>query len=148
MNKTVQDVIAETQGMIYEMAADQDWDLGYFSAEYLKSDFCERAMDTIYSRFQFADAGECMDHITPEIPFKGYDDGLHFDPDVAYWIGSIYRYICFHSGYSSRYLADLLPFESMCARYEGFHTLDDIEATERICSELHEKQIDTFMEEI
>ena len=116
-----------TQGRIYEYAANLGYDMELFSNEYLKSDFCRRAMDTDYSRFQFADEEECWDFIIPEIGSKleKIDTGLYFDPDVAHWIGFTYRQICFDRKVCSKDLPDKISFETMCRYYPGLHTIDE-----------------------
>ena len=79
--------ICKTQGSIYRQMAWDSYDMKEFSNLYLHSNFCERAFDTIYSRFQIADRLECLDFIMQEIsPVPKNKDG-YFDEDVAYWIG-------------------------------------------------------------
>lgn len=69
--------ICNTQGNLYEFIAKKGFDIERFSGLYLQSDFCRRAFDTIYSRFQLADELECMDFIVPELKgkFPEFDDG-------------------------------------------------------------------------
>ena len=123
----VDDSICHTQGSIYEYAAKNGYDMKVFSEVYLKSDFCRRAFDTIYSRFQFADEEECWDFLEPEnrAEFKKLDDNKEFDIDVAYWIGFTYRQIYIESGVKSSDLADKITFETMCRYYPGLHTIDE-----------------------
>lgn len=59
--------ICYTQQRIYEHMASEKYDMRVFSDAYLKCDFCRRAMDTCYSRFQLEDVYECMDFYMPEI---------------------------------------------------------------------------------
>lgn len=57
--------ICKTQQRIYEYTASKGYDMVSFSDAYLKSDFCKRAMDSAYSRFQLETPLECagMDRI-------------------------------------------------------------------------------------
>ena len=59
--------ICDTQGRIYEYASTFGYDMEVFSKAYLCSDFCHRAMDAPYSRFQLHTEEECWDFIYPEI---------------------------------------------------------------------------------
>ena len=126
----VQECICDTQQRIYEYAARMKYDMPRFSDAYLTSDFCKRAMDAPYSRFQFADEEECFDFITPEIGEMKYAEELYFDPDVAGWIGYTYRYLAFQFGLDSRTLNRKIPFSVMCRYYPGLHTIDEEAAAE------------------
>ena len=103
-----------------------------FSDNYLKSDFCMRAMDSSYSRFQLADEEECWDFIAPEIEkdCKKLDEGAMFDPAVAFWIGFMYRYICRQTGIRSNVLRKYVSYPVMCQYYPGLHTIDEDNAVE------------------
>jgi hypothetical protein len=133
--------ICETQGRIYEYAATQGYNLEKFSPLYLQSDFCKRAMDTIYSRFQLEDELECWDFIYPEIKneLSIYEDNKTFDRNVAYWIGFTYRQSYIATGISSSDLSQLLDIKTMCDYYPGLHTIDEDEAMEIINNNLSRK---------
>lgn len=124
--------ICETQQMIYEHMCNQGYDMKSFSDAYLRSDFCRRAMDTLYSRFQLEFPTECEDFFWPEIKdqVEKMEDGLQFDVDVACWIGYTYRQLYFETQIPSRELVELIPFEVMCQYYPGMHTIDEEEAAE------------------
>ena len=130
--------ICKTQGSIYEQQAKDGYDIVIFSDLYLKSDFCRRAFDTIYSRFQIADRLECLDFILPEIGGKCRKFTTReeiFSPDVAYWIGFTYRQLYIETCISSRELSERLSFEAMCRYYPGLHTVDEYMATGIICND-------------
>jgi hypothetical protein len=76
----------------YDICETQGYNLEKFLPLYLQSDFCKRAMDTIYSRFPLEDELECWDFIYPEIKneLSIYEDNKTFDRNVAYWIGFTY----------------------------------------------------------
>lgn len=165
--------ICQTQGRIYELIADNGYDVPLFSSLFLQSDFCRRSFDTIYSRFQLADELECMDFIIPEIQdrFPGIksnpiytDGGAHiaddvpieyfrkypdtcFSPDVAYWIGFTYRQLYIETGTYSSELAERLSFGAMCRYYPGLHTVDEDMATDIICENFGLVKIQNFPQE-
>ena len=127
-NKWEQDFICDTQALIYKYAASLKYNMPAFSDAYLKSIFCERSMDSVYSRFQFADPEECMDFILPEI--GEFPAASYFDSDVASWIGWMYRKAVFFFGIKSRDLVQIISFQKMCSMYPGFHTIDEDQAME------------------
>lgn len=132
----VSECICETQARIYELAADTGYDMKAFSDAYLASSFCERAMDTVYSRFQFADAEECFDFLIPEIGERVPKGSGYFDPAVAHWIGYTYRQMAFELQMGSRELSKRLSFELMCQYYPGLHTIDEEMSAEIIMSRM------------
>ncbi len=132
----VEYIICRNQGELYRYIARHGYDLKAFSDAYLTSDFCRRAFDTTYSRFQFADEEECLDFIWPEIgEVPSLPDGQCFEPDVAFWIGFVYRQLYIKTGVCSRELLRKLPFEKMCGYYPGLHTIDEDMAIDIICKD-------------
>lgn len=124
--KGIQYDICRTQEDIYRWAAERKYDIKRFSNEYLSSDFCRRAMDSFYSRFQLCDPDECMDFVTPEIGGADkFQSELYFDEDVAGWIGWMYRFLAFETKLSSKELNSKVPFDAMCRYYPGLHTVDE-----------------------
>ena len=122
--------ICRTQADIYKYAAEHKYNMEEFSPAYLKSDFCRRAMDSEYSRFQLEAPNECFDFITPEI--GTFVSDTYFNEDVAEWIGWIYRFLCFHIKMSSSELVDKVSFNTMCRYYPGLHTIDEYMAIDII----------------
>lgn len=132
--------ICKTQGEIYEYAAKKGYHIKEFSDAYLHSDFCRRAMDTEYSRFQLEEAGECWDFIEPEIGSyieeHKYSGEAIFDPAVAYWIGFTYRWIYIRTMIRGEELTSKVSFEDLVAYYPGLHTIDEGMAFETIYMDL------------
>ena len=135
--------ICQTQGWIYKLAAKMGYDMKLFSDMYLKSDFCRRAFDTKYSRFQLSDAEESMDFILPEIGncIKKMEQDEIFSPDVAEWIGFVYRQLYIETQIPSKVLQETVSFTSMCRYYPGLHTIDEENATEIICEDFGLKKV-------
>lgn len=126
--------ICRTQQRIYEYMASEGYDIASFSDAYLASDFCRRAMDTIYSRFQLETPLECSDFYMPEIgaQLKKLAPGMTYDVDVAGWIGFTYRQIYIETGTPSASLVKMIPFQTMERYYPGMHTIDEEEAAQII----------------
>ena len=130
--------ICRTQKDIYYEMANRGYDMNVFSKEYLKSNFCKRAMDTTYSRFQWADELECLDFILPEIEnklVKIKNPDLIFNPEISAWIGFMYRALYISTKINSSILTDKIPFSIMWSLYPGFHTIDEDEAISIISEE-------------
>lgn len=126
--------ICETQGKIFELAADDGYDIENFTNVYLKSDFCRRQFDTLYSRYQYADAEESWEIFLPEIKDRlhRYEDGQVFRGDVAWWFGFTYRQLWYESGVASSNLADRVPVHDLVKLYPAYHTLDEEMAAEKL----------------
>lgn len=130
----IENRICETQAELYEYVAKKQFIFPNFSDIYLNSDFCRRAMDSEYSRFQLQWPGELLDFIIPENPGvdKKYEDNTQFDGAVAYWIGYMYRYLSTATGLSSKDVLKRWSFSQMCNMYPGMHTVDYKMAAEMI----------------
>ena len=134
--------ICRTQGEIYERMANNGYDIRIFSEHYLRSDFCRRAFDTIYSRFQYADDLECLDFILPEIGDKcRKTKDFLLSADIAYWIGFTYRQLYVETNIPSSELVEKIPFDVMLRYYPGLHTVDENMATDIICENFQIKKI-------
>lgn len=126
--------ICETQQEIFREYALKGYDMEVFTKEYLESDFCCRYMDRPDSRFQLADVGECSDFFLPEIgeKLKKNKNGKMFDPDIAEWMGFTYRQLQLETGIKSKELVNRITFYDMLRLYPGMHTIDELDAAERI----------------
>lgn len=127
--------ICYTQQRIYEHMASEKYDMRGFSDAYLKCDFCRRAMDTCYSRFQLEDVYECMDFYMPEIgaSLVKTDGGQNIE--AAAWIGFMYRYLFISTGIMSAELVQKVTYDVMLAYYPGLHTIDEDMAIDIICKD-------------
>lgn len=140
------EVICKTQRDIYTYIAKQGYNMELFSNAFLSSDFCKRAFDTIYSRFQFADEKECLDFIIPEIKNYGLRklNNEYFDEDVAGWIGYTYRQLYIETNIFSAILCEKISFKTMVKYYAGLHTVDENMATDIICNDFHLQKLTYF----
>lgn len=113
--------ICEVQQEIFEYAVNLKYDLKTFVNVYLKSNFCRRAFDTIYSRFQTADAEECADFFLPEIEknlVKATSQNAY--DSLAGDIGFMYRLLYIKTSVPSANLVQIIPFEEMVKRALSF----------------------------
>lgn len=135
-------ITCETQQSIYEYMAVQNYDLKGFSDAFLCSDFCRRAFDTIYSRFQWHTVGENADFFMQEIgsQLKKLDNGCWFEPEEAGWLGFTYRHLYIETKVPSAQLVKIYPFERLLENYYGLHTIDSNNAI-GILIDNHKKEI-------
>ena len=70
----------------------------------------------------------------PEIGerLKKYENGKIFDPDIAEWMGFTYRQLQLETGVKSKELVNRITFNDMLRLYPGMHTIDELDAAERI----------------
>ncbi|MCC6095221.1 MAG: hypothetical protein LIV24_09435 [Eubacterium sp.] len=129
----VQEFVCDTQGLLYKLAAEEGYDMSVFSYLYLNSDFCSRSQDKP-SRLRYDDEEVSLFYLLKEIggQLKKYPDNVKFNLDVAYWIGWVYRQLCFLCEKPSKFLCEKIPFELMCDYYPGMHTIDEDNAAEII----------------
>ncbi len=136
----IEQKICNTQKNIFIYASKLGYSTESFTSAYLKSEFCAEAFDTEYSRYQFETPMECMDFILPEIENQ-LVKADNIDSDLAGYVGMMYRYLYFITPYTSRELAEKVPFSEVAktanaAMIEGEHL-----AADDICTELGLEQL-------
>ena len=120
----VQRIICENQGKIFKTACLMKLNMDEFVPAYMKSLFCEKSMDVIWSVFQFADAEECLDFIVPEIR-PSVMNSIKYQPAIMDWVGFAYRQLYFSLGVSSKEIYDKVSFRDMLVYHPGLHTVDE-----------------------
>lgn len=125
--------ICETQARLFKYIVENNYDIEDFIVKYMKSDFCKRAMDTMYSRFQSEDEEECLDFIIPEIGTLKENINKYYNIDEIYWIGFIYRQLYIETSIPSSKLIDILPLKTMHKYYPGLHTVEENMQADIIC---------------
>ena len=123
--------ICETQQMIYELAVEQGYGMRTFLEQFLTSDFCRRAFDTIYSHYQFADAEENFDFLIPEISDKISKNQSETDV-FAGDIGYMYRLLYIMTSVPSAELSTIIPYQEMYKRAFVFQHYGFEECAEEI----------------
>ena len=125
--------ICKTQAKIYEKAAIDGCDMPVFSGKYLKSRFCLKQMEALYSSFQREDADTCLYFIYREIgDMRNSSHGDGFNPDIAWWVGYTYYQLYCETGIHGNELADRILFHAILANY-GHHIMDEIYSTDLLC---------------
>lgn len=131
--------ICETQALLFEYAAGR-YEFSNFVHLYMHSDFCRRAMDTTYSRFQLETERECFDFILPEIGDQLVSvQSPTISMDVANWIGFAYRALYIRTEIPSAVLIEKVPLDAMYRYYPGLHTVEENMQIDIICEDYHLK---------
>lgn len=113
--------ICRTQEDIYKYMVQEGYDIKVFSEAYLSCDFCRRAMDTIYSRFQMEFPNECADFFMPEIEsLLVKANGENKFAECAGDIGFMYRLLYIETSVPSAELAKRVPFDKIALMVPSF----------------------------
>lgn len=135
-------IICRNQKEFFEYASDNMLDLYAFIPAFMKSDFCNREIDSFYSVFQYADILEWEDFVKKEIQFVPNPFVKEKIPKkVAGWIGYTYRYIQIESEIPSRDIIEIIPITKLIGAYAGLHTVDEEMAYDIICKDFSLNQI-------
>ena len=111
--------ICRTQQRLYEYAAKHGYDMEQFSDFFLSSDFCSRAFDTLYSRFQ------CDAQFVIMIA------------NAAGFVGLLYRMLYFITPYTSKELCEKVPYSTVCRFYSCSPHETENYIAEDICRNLN-----------
>lgn len=118
--------ICEQQQDFFEYTSNLLLDMYNFIPSFMKSDFCNRELDSTYSVFQYADIYDWEDFLKKEISFTPKPFIKERIPkNVVGWIGYTYRYIQIESQISSKILIDKIPLAKLLRAYAGLHTVDE-----------------------
>lgn len=121
----MRDLIAETQGEIFKYAESKGYDMVDYIEKYMRSDFCNREMDSECSYFHFKTAEVCFPYIEKEIG-EGRTTGSLIEGSE--WVGRIYRYLVFALKMPSKKLIEIIKpkdLDDMYYEYE-FDEIEDI----------------------
>lgn len=135
-------MICETQRDIYKYAAEHGYNMEWFSAFFLNSDFCARAFDVTYSRFQLETPVECMDFILKEAGTqieKTYKKANKWEVDVAGFVGLMYRMLYIITPYTSKELCEKIPYNEVKSYYGVSAQETENYIAEDICIKFHLK---------
>ncbi|MBR3721577.1 MAG: hypothetical protein IKN12_02335 [Selenomonadaceae bacterium] len=124
IEKRIEDIICETQGEIFKCANEMKLDMDIFVPKYMKSRFCEKNMDTIYSYYQMIDGEISLYYILQEIEVPILKEAK-YNSVVMDWIGFIYRRIYYAAKKNSKEIIEKAPFNAMLIYYPGLHTVDE-----------------------
>lgn len=113
------ELIAETQGEIYQCAYEMGYSIEDFSNKYLRSNFCRYEMDSEYSVFQTDFGSLCMEQVLEEFKRNNISLIREENKNLVYspkWIGEMYRYLFFALKFYSSDLPTVIPFKTLVSK--------------------------------
>ena len=131
MLNSLQLTLCDTQGQLFELAAER----GYASEAFIKSYMMSSAaadMDKEFHHVQWAGKAYILSRMEEELSGMLTKSGGIYDNEPLYWTGYIYRYWHFYTGESSREIYKQAPAGTMNAVYLMYHTMSPELAIDRL----------------
>ena len=131
MCKSLQIALCDTQGQLFELAAER----GYSSEAFIKAFMTSQVsadMDTEFHHVQWAGKAYILSRMEDELANQLTQDGDIYDKETLYWAGYIYRYWNFYTGESSREIYKQAPAKTMKVVYLMYHTMSPEMAIDRL----------------
>lgn len=113
------------QGEIYKYAAENGYDLKWFSSIFLCSNFCNKELDSIFSVYQLAHYKWIIANSFPEFECelkKSECDKPQREAEIVYAedVGFMYRLLHILTGVSSKELSEIVAFDYIIKKATGF----------------------------
>ena len=139
MCKSLQLTLCDTQGQLFELAAER----GYSSEAFIKAFMTSQVsadMDKEFHHVQWAGKAYILSRMEDELADQLTKDGEIYDKETLYWAGYIYRYWNFYTGESSREIYKQAPAKTMKVVYLMYHTMSPEMAIDRLKEAYEEKK--------
>ena len=137
MLNSLQMTLCDTQGQLFELAAER----GYASEAFVKAYMTSAVaadMDKEFHHIQWAGKAYILSRMEDELSDQLIKGGEVFDKEALYWMGYIYRYWHFYTGESSREIYKQASAKTMNVVYLMYHTMSPEMAIDRL-REAYEK---------
>lgn len=137
MLNSLQMTLCDTQGQLFELAAER----GYASETFIKAYMTSAVaadMDKEFHHIQWAGKAYILSRMEDELADQLVKGGEIYDNEALYWMGYIYRYWHFYTGESSREIYKQAPAKTMNVVYLMYHTMSPEMAIDRL-KEAYEK---------
>ncbi len=131
MSKSLQLALCDTQGQLFELAAER----GYSSETFIKAFMTSQVaadMDKDFHHVQWAGKAYILSRMEDELADQLTKEGEIYDKETLYWAGYIYRYWNFYNGESSREIYKQAPTKTMKVVYLMYHTMSPEMAIDRL----------------
>ncbi|MDR2267308.1 MAG: hypothetical protein LBE09_07000 [Christensenellaceae bacterium] len=126
--RTLELVLTDTQGKLFELSFDQGLDSVDFIEKYMNSDVCAH-FDLPFDHTQWAGEEYILASLLDENPVKC---GKQFNREAMYWIGCVYREWQLITNEKSKCIYKQADANFMNMVYPGYHTISTQMAVERI----------------
>ena len=141
MCKSLQLTLCDTQGQLFELAAER----GYSSEAFIKAFMTSQVsadMDKEFHHVQWAGKAYILSRMEDELAEGLTKNGEIYDKETLYWAGYIYRYWNFYTGESSREIYKQAPAKTMKVVYLMYHTMSPEMAIDRLKESYNAKNDD------
>lgn len=131
MLNSLQMTLCDTQGQLFELAAEQ----GYASEAFIKAYMTSAVaadMDKEFHHIQWAGKAYILSRMEEELSDMLTKSGEIYDKEALYWMGYLYRYWHFYTGESSREIYKQAPARTMNVVYLMYHTMSPELAIDRL----------------
>ena len=131
MCKSLQLTLCDTQGQLFELAAER----GYSSEAFIKAFMSSQVaadMDKDFKHFQLAGKAYILSRMEDELADQLTKGGEIYDQETLYWMGYIYRYWSFYTGENSREIYKQASAKTMNIVYLMYHTMSPEMAIDRL----------------
>ena len=137
MLNSLQMALCDTQGQLFELAAER----GYASETFIKAYMTSAVaadMDKEFHHIQWAGKDYILSRMEDEFADQLVKVGEIYDKEALYWMGYIYRYWHFYTDENSREIYKQAPAKTMNVVYLIYHTMSPEMAIDRL-REAYEK---------
>lgn len=131
MLNSLQMTLCDTQGQLFELAAER----GYASETFIKAYMTSAVaadMDKEFHHIQWAGKAYILSRMEDELAKQLIKGGEIYDKEALYWMGYIYRYWHFYTGENSREIYKQAPAKTMNVVYLMYHTMSPEMAIDRL----------------
>ena len=111
--------LCDIQGRLFELAEGLDSEI--FIKAFMNSQVAAH-LDSSYNKLQWMGEEYLLEELQDEVQIPA--GGEHYDREMLYWIGYLYRYWHCSTGESSRSIYQQAPAKTMKRNYMMFHTFD------------------------
>ena len=131
MSKSLQLTLCDTQGQLFQLAAERRYSSEAFIKAFMTSQV-SADMDKEFHHVQWAGKAYILSRMEEELVEQLVKDGEIYDNETLYWIGYIYRYWSFYTGESSKEIYKQAPAKTMNVVYLMYHTMSPEMAIDRL----------------
>lgn len=131
MLNSLQMTLCDTQGQLFELAAERGYASEAFVKAYMTSSVAAD-MDKEFHHIQWAGKAYILSRMEDELADQLIKGGEIYDKEALYWMGYIYRYWHFYTGENSREIYKQAPAKTMNVVYLMYHTMSPEMAIDRL----------------
>ena len=122
MNKSLQYSLANMQGKLFELSADEGFDSECFIKLFMTSSIAAK-LDSEFDFLQWAGKEYIFEKMKAELGDSLIKSKSVYDKETLFWIGYVYRLWHFYTNESSKAIFKKASARKMNVSYLNFHTM-------------------------